>query len=138
MSSNLIDRHAPQAPKTVQAPGGADAGGPKVSSTPPAGGAAIPKGLSPAGKRGVVPTGQINAKNLARPGVIFELDGQQVEAQPGGNHLGRCATCGHAHPASVPQTRPGLRPDGNCRAAWSRLKASRCWPPPASACRALA
>jgi formate dehydrogenase major subunit len=82
MSSNPIDRGAPAAPVTVRAPGGADAGGPKQSSTPPAGGS-YSQGPKSGGEAGVVPTGRINAKNQTNPGLVFELDGVQVEAGPG-------------------------------------------------------
>ncbi len=124
MSSNLIDRHAPQAPKTVQAPGGADAGGPKASSIPPAGGS-YSQGPKSGGEAGVVPTGRINPKNLARPGVIFELDGQQVEAQPGETIWAVAQRAGTHIPHLCHKPDPGYRPDGNCRACMVEIEGER-------------
>src|ERR1700761_9573168 len=69
-------------PKTVRAPERQDAGGPTHSPKPNSGGT-YSQGAKAGGQAGIVPTGPINAKNLTKPAIVFELDGTQVEAQPG-------------------------------------------------------
>ncbi len=124
MSSNPIDRSAPQAPKTVRAPDGADAGGPKGSSTPPAGGA-YSQGAKSGGEAGVIPTGVINARNVANPGIIFELDGRQVEAAPGETIWAVAQRAGTHIPHLCHKPDPGYRPDGNCRACMVEIEGER-------------
>jgi formate dehydrogenase major subunit len=64
--------------------------------------------------------------------VVFELDGRPVEARPGESILDAAARAG----ADIPHLchRPGLRPDGNCRACVVEIDGERVLAP--SCCRA--
>ena len=124
MSSNPDDRHAPEAPRTVRAPGNQDAGGPAPAANPAAGGT-YSQGTKAGGEAGVIPTGQINAKNLENPGIIFELDGQQVEARPGDTIWAVAQRAGTHIPHLCHKPDPGYRPDGNCRACMVEIEGER-------------
>jgi formate dehydrogenase major subunit len=123
MSSNPIDHHAPEAPKTVRAPGSEDAGGP--GSAKPAAGGTYSQGVKSGGEAGVVPTGRINARSLAKPGIIFELDGQQVEAAPEETIWAVAQRVGTHIPHLCHKPEPGYRPDGNCRACMVEIEGER-------------
>src|ERR1700722_11153229 len=123
MSSNPIDHRAPEGPKTVRTPGREDAGG-SGSSKPDAGGT-YSQGAKSGGQAGVIPTGQINSRSLARPGIIFELDGQQVEAAPGETIWAVAQRMGTHIPYLCHKPSPGYRPDGNCRACMVEIEGER-------------
>jgi formate dehydrogenase major subunit len=123
MNSNPIDHHAPEAPKTVRAPGSEDAGGP--GSAKPAAGGTYSQGVKSGGEAGVVPTGRINAGSLAKPGIVFELDGQQVEAAPGETIWAVAQRVGTHIPHLCHKPEPGYRPDGNCRACMVEIEGER-------------
>src|ERR1700761_8873780 len=115
MSSNPVDHSAPEQPRTVKAPTRQDAGGPTAVPNPGAGGT-YSQGSKSGGEAGIQPSGPINARNLAKPAVIFELDGEQVEARPG-EPIGAVAKpLGNPIPPLCHKPEPGYRPDGNCRA----------------------
>src|ERR1700761_9057146 len=124
MSSNPIDRSAPEQPRTVRAPGPQDAGGPAASAQPASGGT-YSQGAKSGGQAAVVPTGLINAKNLRTPSVIFELDGQQVEAAPGETIWAVAQRAGTHIPHLCHKPEPGYRPDGNCRACMVEIEGER-------------
>ncbi len=123
MSSNPIDRRAPEEPRSVRAPGTQDAGGP--GSANPAAGGSYSQGAKSGGEAAVVPSGRINAKNLNNPGVIFELDGQQVEAAPGETIWAVAQRVGTHIPHLCHKPEPGYRPDGNCRACMVEIEGER-------------
>src|SRR6201996_4713928 len=124
MSSNPIDRSAPEQPRTVRAPGPQDAGGPAASAQPASGGT-YSQGAKSGGQAAVVPTGLINAKNLRNPGIMFELDGQQVEAAPGETIWTVAQRAGTHIPHLCHKPEPGYRPDGNCRACMVEIEGER-------------
>src|SRR6201996_3808943 len=124
MSSNPIDRSAPEQPRTVRAPGPQDAGGPAASAQPASGGT-YSQGAKSGGEAGMEPSGLINAKNLAKPGVVFELDGQQVEARPGETIWAVAQRLGTHIPHLCHKPDPGYRPDGNCRACMVEIEGER-------------
>src|SRR6201986_2519855 len=124
MSSNPIDRSAPEQPRTVRAPGPQDAGGPAATAQPASGGT-YSQGAKSGGQAAVVPTGLINAKNLRTPSVIFELDGQQVEAAPGETIWAVAQRAGTHIPHLCHKPEPGYRPDGNCRACMVEIEGER-------------
>jgi formate dehydrogenase major subunit len=100
MSSNPIDRGAPEAP-------------------------IISQGARSGGEAGVIPKGRINAGNLASPGILFELDGQQVEAAPGETIWEVAQRAGTHIPHLCHKPEPGYRPDGNCRACMVEIEGER-------------
>jgi formate dehydrogenase major subunit len=124
MSSNPIDRTAPEQPKTVRAPEREDAGGTTATPKPAAGGT-YSQGAKAGGEAGVVPSGPINTKNLAEPAVTFELDGQQVEAAPGETLWAVAKRLGTHIPHLCHKPQPGYRPDGNCRACMVEIEGER-------------
>ncbi len=65
--------------------------------------------------------------------IKFELDGQQVEARAGETIWQVAKRQGTEIPHLCYSPAPDYRPDGNCRAAWSRSRASACWQRLASA-----
>src|SRR5579863_152763 len=83
MSTNPIDRPAPEEPRTVRAP------------------------------------------DRANPAVLFELDGQQVEAQPGETIWAVAQRAGTHIPHLCHKPEPGYRPDGNCRACMVEIEGER-------------
>jgi formate dehydrogenase major subunit len=123
MSSNPIDHVVPEAPKTVRAPGREDAGGP--GSAKPAAGGTYSQGAKSGGEAGVVPTGRINGEHLAKPAIVFELDGRQVEAAPGETIWAVAQRAGTHIPHLCHKPDPGYRPDGNCRACMVEIEGER-------------
>ncbi|MBV8851874.1 MAG: (2Fe-2S)-binding protein, partial [Sinobacteraceae bacterium] len=125
MSSNPIDRSAPEEPKTVRAPGRQDAGGPAAEAKPAAGGT-YSQGSKAGGEAGIQPSGRINRENLAKPAaVVFELDGEQVEASPGETIWEVAQRMGTHIPHLCHKPAPGYRPDGNCRACMVEIEGER-------------
>ncbi|MBV9914494.1 MAG: (2Fe-2S)-binding protein, partial [Sinobacteraceae bacterium] len=125
MSSNPIDRSAPEEPKTVRAPGRQDAGGPAAEAKPAAGGT-YSQGSKAGGEAGIQPSGRINRENLAKPAaVVFELDGEQVEASPGETIWEVAQRMGTHIPHLCHKRAPGYRPDGNCRACMVEIEGER-------------
>ena len=126
MSSNPIDRRATERPLRFVA---ADAGRrwPDRGARPAAGGT-YSQGAKSGGEAGVIPSGQINARNLHSPGIIFELDGQQVEARARRNHLGgRAARWARTSRTCATSPSPVTGRTATAAPAWSRSKASACW-----------
>src|SRR5689334_4391137 len=102
-------------PKTVRAPSTQNAGGPSASAKPQSGGT-YSQGTKSGGEAGTMPSGAINPKNLAKPVVTFELDGQQVDALPNETIWAVAKRLGTHIPHLCHKPEPGYRPDGNCRA----------------------
>ena len=67
----------------------------------------------------------VNLKNPAQPGVVFELDGQQVEARPGETIWAVAQRLGTHIPHLCHKPEPGYRPDGNCRACMVEIEGER-------------
>ena len=61
----------------------------------------------------------------AMPGVMFELDGVQVEAQPDETLWEVARRTGTAIPHLCHRPEPGYRPDGNCRACMVEIEGER-------------
>ncbi|HTV79585.1 MAG TPA: formate dehydrogenase subunit alpha [Steroidobacteraceae bacterium] len=123
-SSSPIDHHVPEQPKQVRAPKTQDAGGETAAPDPHSGGP-YSQGAKSGGEAGTVPTGRINAKDLTRPAIVFELDGQQVEAQPGETIWTVAQRAGTHIPHLCHKPEPGYRPDGNCRACMVEIEGER-------------
>jgi formate dehydrogenase major subunit len=111
-------------PKQVRAPGTQDAGGPTAGAKPQSGGT-YSQGAKSGGEAGVVPSGVVNPQNLANPAVVFELDGQQVEAQPGETIWAVAKRLGTHIPHLCHKPAHGYRPDGNCRACMVEIEGER-------------
>ena len=75
--------------------------------------------------RPVIPSGTLNAKHLTKPGIVFELDGQQVEAAPGETLWAVAQRLGTHIPHLCHKPAPGYRPDGNCRACMVEIEGER-------------
>ena len=58
-------------------------------------------------------------------GVVFELDGQQVEAAPGETIWAVAQRLGTHVPHLCHKPAPGYRPDGNCRACMVEIEGER-------------
>src|ERR1700761_7620745 len=124
MSSNPVDHSAPEQPRTVKAPTRQDAGGPTAVPKPGAGGT-YSQGSKSGGEAGIQPSGPINAKNLAKPAVGFELGAQQGEAGPGETIWSVAKRLGTHLPHLCHKPEPGYRPDGNCRACMVEIEGER-------------
>jgi formate dehydrogenase major subunit len=111
-------------PTTVRAPSHQDAGGP-TSAPKPAAGGTYSQGAKSGGEAGILPSGQINAKNLNIPAITFELDGTQVEARPGETIWAVAQRLGTHIPHLCHKPEPGYRPDGNCRACMVEIEGER-------------
>src|SRR5579862_445617 len=61
----------------------------------------------------------------AQPGIVFELDGRQVEAQPGETIWTVAQRLGTHIPHLCHKPAPGYRPDGNCRACMVEIEGER-------------
>jgi formate dehydrogenase major subunit len=114
----------PEEPKTVRAPTTEDAGGPTAAPKREAGGT-YSQGAKSGGEAGTIPSGRINAKILTKPVVTFELDGQQVEAEPGETIWAVAKRLGTHIPHLCHKPEPGYRPDGNCRACMVEIEGER-------------
>ncbi|MGB6309861.1 MAG: formate dehydrogenase subunit alpha [Steroidobacteraceae bacterium] len=62
---------------------------------------------------------------VAKPAIIFELDGEQVEAQPGETIWAVAQRRGTHIPHLCHKPAPGYRPDGNCRACMVEIEGER-------------
>ncbi len=111
-------------PTVVRAPGTEDAGGPARMPQQGAGGA-YSQGAKAGGVAGVLPSGQINTRNLATPGIAFELDGKPVEARPGETIWAVAQRLGTHIPHLCHKPEPDYRPDGNCRACMVEIEGER-------------
>ena len=67
--------------------------------------------------------------------IKFFLDGEEVEAQPGETIWQVANRKGTEIPHLCYRPRPATAPTAIAAPAWSRSRASACWPPPASASR---
>src|SRR5579884_700366 len=115
MSSNPQNLKGQEEPQVVRAPKLEDAGGPADAPKPGAGGP-YSLGTKSGGEAGVLPSGDINGDNLVRPSVVFELDGQRVEARPSETIWAVAKRLGTHIPHLCHKPSPDYRPDGNCRA----------------------
>jgi formate dehydrogenase major subunit len=61
----------------------------------------------------------------AKPGIVFELDGQQVTAAPGETIWAVAQRLGTHIPHLCHKPEPGYRPDGNCRACMVEIEGER-------------
>src|SRR5579862_5890441 len=61
----------------------------------------------------------------AQPRVVFELDGQRVEALPGQTIWEVAQRLGTHIPHLCHKPEPGYRPDGNCRACMVEIEGER-------------
>jgi formate dehydrogenase major subunit len=111
-------------PKTVRAPERQDEGGPTPAPKPTSGGT-YSQGAKTGGEAGTVPSGPINAKNLTAPPIAFEMDGEQVEGQPGETIWSVAKRLGKHIPHLCHKPAPGYRPDGNCRACMVEIEGER-------------
>ena len=117
-------KDTPSEPKEIRAPRAEDAGGPTASAEPQSGGT-YSQGAKSGGQAGVVPSGAVNAKNLTKPSVVFELDGERVEAEPGETIWAVAQRLGTHIPHLCHKPAHGYRPDGNCRACMVEIEGER-------------
>jgi formate dehydrogenase major subunit len=113
-------------PKDLKADVKQDEGG-KPSSNP-ASGSSYSQGAKAGGKAGVMTAGPVNPKAKAKssePTIVFELDGQQVEAQPGETIWQVAKRLGTHIPHLCHKDAPDYRPDGNCRACMVEIEGER-------------
>jgi formate dehydrogenase major subunit len=113
-------------PKDLKADVKQDEGG-KPSSNP-AGGSTYSQGAKAGGKAGVMTAGPVNAKVKAKPtepAIVFELDGQQVEAGPGETIWQVAKRLGTHIPHLCHKDARDYRPDGNCRACMVEIEGER-------------
>jgi formate dehydrogenase major subunit len=113
-------------PKDLKADAKQDEGG-KPSSNP-AGGSSYSQGAKAGGKAGVMTAGPVNTKVKAKPGeptIVFELDGQQVEAGPGETIWQVAKRLGTHIPHLCHKDARDYRPDGNCRACMVEIEGER-------------
>ena len=125
MTTDPINHPGPEQPKTTRTPTPVDAGGPNPSARPNGGGGTYSQGTKAGGEAGVIPSGTINAKHLTKPGIVFELDGQQVEAAPEETIWAVAQRLGTHIPHLCHKPAPGYRPDGNCRACMVEIEGER-------------
>ncbi len=114
---------AHEEPKVVRAPAPQDAGGTPATAKPAGG--TYSQGTKAGGEAGTVPSGAINAKNLSTPGIVFELDGAQVQARPGETIWAVAQRLGTHIPHLCHRPQPDYRPDGNCRACMVEIEGER-------------
>ncbi|HEX4049580.1 MAG TPA: formate dehydrogenase subunit alpha [Steroidobacteraceae bacterium] len=124
MSSNPKHPPGPAEPQTVRAPTPTDAGGPESTAKAGSGGS-YSQGVKAGGEAGVIPSGPLNAKHTLRPGIVFELDGQQIEAAPGETLWAVAQRVGTHIPHLCHKATPDYRPDGNCRACMVEIEGER-------------
>jgi formate dehydrogenase major subunit len=113
-------------PKDLKADVKQDEGGKGSSS--PAAGSAYSQGAKAGGKAGVMTAGPVNTKAKAKPSepmVVFELDGQQVEARPGETIWQVAKRLGTHIPHLCHKDARDYRPDGNCRACMVEIEGER-------------
>jgi formate dehydrogenase major subunit len=79
----------------------------------------------PLARAPAAPPNVVNLKKPAQPGVVFELDGKQVEALPGETIWGVAKRLGTHIPHLCHKPEPGYRPDGNCRACMVEIEGER-------------
>src|SRR6185437_5835598 len=112
-------------PAVVRAPGIENAGGPTAAPQPASGGT-YSQGTKSGGEAGTLPSGRVNARNLAPlQGIAFELDGVQVEARPAETIWAVAKRLGTHIPHLCHKPEPGYRPDGNCRACMVEIEGER-------------
>jgi formate dehydrogenase major subunit len=123
---NSDDRTKPQnTPKVATGrPAPQDAAGP-TSGPKPASGGTYSQGAKSGGQAGTYPSAGINPRNLQNPTVQFELDGKQVEAQPGETIWAVAQRLGTHIPHLCHKAAPDYRPDGNCRACMVEIEGER-------------
>jgi formate dehydrogenase major subunit len=128
MSSGTTRSHPAGTDPLVAAPEGArDAAGPGATPSQPVPGGAYSHGPKAGGQAGPAPsgTGGIRAVPAGMPGVVFELDGESVEARPGETIWEVARRLGTDIPHLCHRPQPGYRPDGNCRACMVEIEGER-------------
>ena len=103
-----------------------DAGG-AASGANPGAGSTYSQGAKSGGQAGPAPSGTFGLKEMPAgiPGVVFEFDGQQVEARPGETIWSVAQRLGTHIPHLCHKPEPGYRPDGNCRACMVEIEGER-------------
>src|SRR3954463_10215171 len=112
----------------VKGPAGPqDAGGDGAGTSAQAGGP-YSQGAKSGGQAGPVASGTLGLKNIPAgiPGVVFEMNGETVEARPGETIWAVAQRLGTHTPPLCHKPDPGYRPDGNCRACMERSRVSAC------------
>ena len=99
---------------------GAGREGPEVLGAPAAALAGGARGAQPAAKAPATPAGP-----QAAPAIVFELDGQQVQARPGETIWAVAQRLGTHIPHLCHRPQPDYRPDGNCRACMVEIEGER-------------
>ena len=135
MSSGISNSNPPGNDPLPTPPEGArDAGGkgaaPREGGVPASGqpeaGGAYGQGPKAGGQAGPVASGTAGLRMPAGiPGVVFELDGHQVEARPGETIWSVAKRLGTDIPHLCHKPAPGYRPDGNCRACMVEIEGER-------------
>jgi formate dehydrogenase major subunit len=128
MSSGTTRSHPAGTDPLVTAPGGPrDAAGPSATPGQPVPGGVYSQGPKAGGQAGPAPsgTGGIRAVPEGIPGVVFELDGESVEARPGETIWEVAKRLGTDIPHLCHRPQPGYRPDGNCRACMVEIEGER-------------
>jgi formate dehydrogenase major subunit len=113
-------------PKDLKADVKQDEGGKPSSNA--AGGSAYSQGAKAGGKASVMTAGPVNPKVKAKSSdttIVFELDGQQVEAQPGETIWQVAKRLGTHIPHLCHKDARDYRPDGNCRACMVEIEGER-------------
>ena len=67
----------------------------------------------------------LDAVTTATQGLVFELDGNRVEARPGETLWDVARRCGTELPHLCHRPEPGYRPDGNCRVCMVEIEGER-------------
>src|SRR4051794_2856428 len=109
----------------VKGPAGPqDAGG---EGARPGTGGAYSQGAKSGGQAGAAASGTLGLRNIPAgiPGVVFEFDGEQVEARPGETIWQVAQRLGTQIPHLCHKPDPGYRPDGNCRACMVEIEGER-------------
>ncbi|MGY2050477.1 formate dehydrogenase subunit alpha [Methylobacterium sp. JK268] len=90
-------------------------------------GGAYSQGPKAGGQAGPAPSGTLGLRDMPAgiPGVVFDLDGQQVEARPGETLWAVAQRLGTHIPHLCHKPAPGYRPDGNCRACMVEIEGER-------------
>ncbi|GJE41115.1 Putative formate dehydrogenase [Methylobacterium soli] len=90
-------------------------------------GGSYSQGSKSGGQAGPVASGTLGLKNIPAgiPGVMFELNGETVEARPGETIWAVAQRLGNHIPHLCHKPDPGYRPDGNCRACMVEIEGER-------------
>ena len=122
-SGTQISKPAGGDPLVTGPAGPQDAGGTGGATQ----GGAYSQGQKSGGQAGPAPSGTAGLREMPAgiPGVVFELDGQTVEARPGETLWEVSRRLGTHIPHLCHKPAPGYRPDGNCRACMVEIEGER-------------